>query len=389
MSDQTIEFAGKAWKRSGGVWVTAWQPPQDLNLRFEPSVRIVGRSRFDDFGNEHDGPAAVTAEQQAAAAYFLEHSSQVCSEVLGQLLRYCCRLHREDPGFFDALAGVETVDQLTPQLGELQVAIEDYSADGFAWMSITGDCDWEIEHGLGICVWKDIVLDIGTYDTVLSGPDAEYTSLPPLEVSSREQTRKSVLDTIASVSAAAAEAAEQAALNDMPDSVRLCSALASGDAAVVDQLVAKGVRLDNFPKPYQPPVFMAIQSCDPGLLRSMIELGARTDVKGLDGQTPIAQANEMLAGFRLSQGLQNSVLGDLSAMAGGENPLAGGLMSMLGNLQNEAAELLSQLEGQEHQPPAWDEQKVKYHQENIQNAAAEVNDMIPKLEEILQILSAQ
>lgn len=389
MSDQTVEFAGRSWTRSGGVWVTAWQPPQGLNLRFEPSIRIVGCSQFDDLGNETDEPAAVSAEQQAAAAYFFEHRSQICHEVLRQLLRYCRRLHQEDPQFFDELAGVETVEQLTPQIAELQVAIEHHSAEGCAWMSITGDCDWEIEHGLGICVWQDIVLDIGTYDTVLGGPDAEYTSLPPLADSRREQTRHSVLNRLASISAAEAEAAEQAALNALPDDVRLCFALASGDAAVVDQLVAKGVRLHNFPQPYQPPVFMAIQSCDPGLLKRMIELGARTDVKGLDGQTPIAQAQEMLAGFRLSQGLQNSVLGDLSAMADGEQPSRGGLMSMMGHLQNEAAELLSQMEGQQHQPPGWDDDRVSYHRANIEHAAAEVNDMIPKLEQIMQILSAQ
>jgi hypothetical protein len=389
MSDQTVEFAGRSWKRSGGVWVTAWQPPQDLNLRFQGSVRIVGHSQFDDLGNETDEPAAVSAEQQAAAAYLFEHPSQICREVLRQLLRYCRRLHQEDPQFFDELAGVETVDQLTPQIGELQVAIEYHSADGCAWMSITGGCDWEIEHGLGICVWQDIVLDIGTYDTVLGGPDAEYTSLPPLEDSGREQTRQSVLNTLAAISADEAEAAEQAALNDLPDSVRLCFALAGGDAAVVDQLVAKGVRLHNFPKPYQPPVFMAIQSCDPGLLKRMMELGARTDVTGLDGQTPIAQAREMLAGFRLSQDLQNSVLGDLSAMADREQPSTGGLMSMLGHLQNEAAGLLSQLADQQHQPPAWDDDRVSDHRGNIENAAAEVNEMIPKLEQIMQILSAR
>lgn len=171
--------------------------------------------------------------------------------------------------------------------------------------------------------------------------------------------------------------------------VRVCEALAGRDTGLVEELIASGVRLGDFPDPYLPPVFMGIMACDPDVVRRMIELGSRTDVKNSEGQTPLEAAKQMLQGFTLSQRLQKGVLGDLSSMVDGEDPAPGGLMSMLGDLQNEAAELLSQMDGEQHQPPAWDEERVKYHQDNIQNAANEVNELAPKLEEIVKILSSQ
>ncbi len=388
MADRTTEFGGKTWKRSGDAWVADFEPPRDLNLSIEPKIRIVGPRNFDDMDGEGSA-AEVTEEQKAAASYFLEHQVAIFQEVLRQLLRYCEHLYSEDPIFFEELANVQTIAQVTPQVDQLQVAVEHDSADGFAWMSLTGGCDWEMEHGLGICLWKDAVLDIGTYDTVMAGPDPAYTGLPPLEDSGREESRRAVINSIASVREAEAEAAEQAALENMPDEVRLCEALVGRNTGLAEELIASGVRLDDFPDPYLPPVFMAIMAWDPDVLRRMIELGARTDVKNFEGQTPLEAANQMLQTFGLSQRLQKGVLGDLSSMMDGGDPAAGGVLSMLGDLQNEAAELLSQMDGEQHQPPAWDEERVKYHQDNIQNAANEVNELIPKLEEIVKILSSK
>ena len=66
MSEQTTEFAGKTWKRSGDTWIAEFEPPRELNLSIQPSIRIVGPRDFADIDGE--GSAAEVTEEQKAAA---------------------------------------------------------------------------------------------------------------------------------------------------------------------------------------------------------------------------------------------------------------------------------------------------------------------------------
>jgi hypothetical protein len=218
------------------------------------------------------------------------------------------------------------------------------------------------------------------------GSDNRISITSPLEDPARQATRMRIIDAIESAAGAKAEAARFAYEAALPDSVKLANAIMMDDESEIKALVAKGVRLDTYPRDSGSPLVMAIGRHNVAAVRHMIELGAAVTRRGPDGMKLLQFSRQMQQGLRMSQRLQQEVLGDLSTMADGAAPPAGGLMSMLQNLQSGAADLLSQMDGHEHTSPLRNEDEINARQQDLQATARETTDALSQLDEIVNVL---
>lgn len=308
-----FEAVDRMWRRTGAGWATDFQPASANIGWLHVEGRLVIRpySEIDTMEGLEPPPELPlpSAEQLAAAKHFFRHESKIYDEVLRQLLRFCKARYQEDSTFFDGLEGVNSIEELQPQIGQFQISIEPEAVDGCAWLSMSGDCDWEPEHGTGVCVWKDIVLEVGTCDTLSHGPDNEFTMLPPLEDPKREATRVRVIDALQAAIRRRAEEAHEAFQSQLPEEVRLASAIIEGDEQQVQELVERGIRLHNYPSEYGSPLTPAVHAHNADAVRRMLELGARPQVNGKDGQTPLKAARQLADALRMSQRLRRQMLG--------------------------------------------------------------------------------
>ena len=60
---------------------------------------------------------------------------------------------------------VKSIDDYCEIMGAQTVRLQDIEKDGFAYYGIGFWCDWDEEHGLGIMMYKDRIVDIGGGDT--------------------------------------------------------------------------------------------------------------------------------------------------------------------------------------------------------------------------------
>lgn len=383
-----IEFAGKSWqRRSGCGWSIQFDPEQATIGSFSVSSTLYVRT-YDEADIEQDDREAPppSQEQNAAIGFFLGNQPAIYDEILRQLLRFCQQRHQEDPFFFDCLDGVNSIEQLQPLVGQFDISIERDAADGFAWVALSGNCDWEVEHGTGICLWKDIVLEVGTHDTLMQGPTNAFRMLPPLADADREATRVHVVEVLEAAAVAKAEAAEADFQARLPDPVRLQGAILTGDTVQVDELVSRDVSLKDYPAEYGSPLTSAVCCCNAVAVEQMLKHGARPGCKGPEGETPLKTAKQMLKTLQMSQQLQQQVMGDLSSMLAGQSPQTGGLMSMLGDLQDAAANMLTELDGNEYVPPARNEAQIAAKQKELQQTADETTNNLLSLKRIIDLL---
>jgi hypothetical protein len=122
--------------------------------------------------DEPDASRMPSESQRAAFAYLVERWQNVFSSVLEALLPYYQRIR---PRYLDFLE--EDAEQLMPELADAkklgplidirQVFIHPAPKDGVCVGLLFG-CTWDEEHGLGVIVHLDQVMEIGGADLAFS-----------------------------------------------------------------------------------------------------------------------------------------------------------------------------------------------------------------------------
>ena len=392
---ESIEVAGLNWSWCDEGWHATFDvaAPSSGDLPIGSSLLIRCQSLDEQEELEALGRLAEqavsepSASQIAAVEFFLANQSKVYDQILHELLRFCHARFQEDPMFYDMLQGVDDFTKLRPLLSNFRVCVEPVSARGIAWISLAGDCDWEVEHGTGICIWKDVVLEIGTFDTLLAGPTTEYFMMPALEDSDRENLRIEIVTEIekAVYAKAALFGQMSASVDDYPESYQLAGALLMGDERSAQEMIARGVRLDDYPEQLGSPIFHAIQSNNADLVERMIKLGASVERVNSQGQTPLQAAEELLRNLQGAQQLQQGVMDDVAAMLQGGTPQPGSLMSMYADLQKEATRLVSEIEGDVPEMPLMPD-LLAQQRKHFSEVANQTNRQLPELQRVIDIL---
>ena len=234
-----------------------------------------------------------TEAQIAAVKYLLENQSRIIERVLDASLRWARYFMENNEDWFDEDEAIESVSQLRDNMGALEILVSPQAVDGFAWIGFSTDCEWDEEHGLGIAVWKDTVIDVGHADVAFSTPYGGFDEILPIE---EKETRENVLSSLEEQE----QQAEAEYLASLPDSVKLVQAICIGDQDEVQRLKQRGAKVNDTPATFPPPIFMAMQTQDPAAVAAMIAEGASLSVKNHEGQTPVEFAQQMIETFSMS-----------------------------------------------------------------------------------------
>lgn len=110
-----------------------------------------------------------TEAQRETMAYHLEHGDVIQSAVLAALLphyeslrpRYVTFLGREADNLMPV---TQSPRDLLPLIDLRQMYLHPWTEDGAAYVGLLFGCTWDQEHGLGVILARDRVIEIGGAD---------------------------------------------------------------------------------------------------------------------------------------------------------------------------------------------------------------------------------
>jgi hypothetical protein len=123
------------------------------------------------------------ADYQCEAMMFhLTHGQRVFSAVLKALLPYYNKMRPRyrtflGDGFDTLMPVVLTKENLAPLIGLGHVHIHPWSKDGIGYIGLQFGCTWDKEHGLGLMMHLDRVVEIGGADVSFGWSPAEADTL--------------------------------------------------------------------------------------------------------------------------------------------------------------------------------------------------------------------
>lgn len=112
-------------------------------------------------GKEIDQNKIVTLEQINALKYLLENSDKVKDIILNRLLSEMPELKEI---YEDLIPDIKKIEDFKDYVGLSNVYLMTSDKDGYAYTGFELGCDWDEEHGIGIMMHKDRVIDIGDAD---------------------------------------------------------------------------------------------------------------------------------------------------------------------------------------------------------------------------------
>ncbi len=309
---KTIQIEGLSFTRGedGDGWccetsLNGWNGPE------KPCDVVIEIDTDDEFSwAASDVERQPTEAQVAAVKFLLENQSRIIERVLDASLCWARYFMQNNEDWFDDDDAIESLADLRDNLGGLDILVRPQAVDGFAWIGFSTDCEWDEEHGLGIAVWKDIVIDVGQADVSFSTPCGGFDEVLPVE---EKEIREHLLSSLEEQE----QQAEAAYLASLPDSVKLVHAICIGDGDEVQRLKQGGAKVSEVPAQFPAPIFMAIQSQDPTVVATIIDEGASLSVKNEEGQTPVEFAEQMVENFRITARMQAGDTDAINAMLGG------------------------------------------------------------------------
>jgi len=113
-------------------------------------------------GRQVDYVKTTTQEQINSLNFLQENSEKIRDEILNALYR---ELPEIRDIYDDLVPEINTISDLKKSIGLSIIHIMESDKDGFAYIGYELGCDWDDEHGLGIMMHKDRVIEIGQADT--------------------------------------------------------------------------------------------------------------------------------------------------------------------------------------------------------------------------------
>ncbi len=239
--------------------------------------------------------AGPTPEQVAAMRHLVENEVEVCQAVLEALYRSYQQYYSDerwrricDLPEISSPAGVTAA----AHPGQVRVCRE--SAEGVAHLLFEVNCDWEQEHGMCVVYRKDTGADWTTFDGVdeLLGVEYDEEDFEP------------------------------------PGYQELFQAVRADDQKKVQQLLAAGHDI-NAVGQFPPPLCMAVQLMDVGLVRRLLAVGADPKLKDFQNKTPLQHARAMLKSLAPQKG--DKMMEAVLALA--EQRLGPGALDFKGKLE--------------------------------------------------------
>ncbi|SCC50504.1 Uncharacterized protein BCZB5J_03915 [Bacillus cereus] len=141
-------------------------------------IIMIGYKNIDFFGNEVKVTLIVRGEddghfekeQYTAYNFLIERWLQLQQSILESILDYY-KQKRDELGYDvepnESYPLIETATQVLEKITLVGIFIPDNDLIDFLDIGLTFDCTWDMENGLGLCLMKDEVTEVGYQDVVL------------------------------------------------------------------------------------------------------------------------------------------------------------------------------------------------------------------------------
>ncbi|MFM2386972.1 MAG: hypothetical protein RL660_1729 [Bacteroidota bacterium] len=116
-------------------------------------------------GKEVDYVKISTAEQVNAIRYLVDHSVKVRDALFDGLLKQMPELQ---DCYADAIPEIKNLGDFKQYIGLANIHVMPADKDGYAYIGYELGCDWEEEHGIGVMMHKDRVVEFGQADTAFN-----------------------------------------------------------------------------------------------------------------------------------------------------------------------------------------------------------------------------
>jgi hypothetical protein len=212
--------------------------------------------------------AGPTPEQVAAFRHLTENEAEVCQAVLEALYRSYQQYYADERWRrICDLPEITSPSGVTAAAHLLDVQVCRENVDGVAHLLFAVDCDWEQEHGMCVVYRKDTGADWTTFDGMHELLGVEYD----------EENF------------------------ELPGNQELLQAVQDNDQKKVQQLLAAGHDI-NAVGQFPPPLCLAVQLMDVGLVSRLLSVGADPKLKDFENKTALQHARTMLRNFTPKKG---------------------------------------------------------------------------------------
>ncbi|MGH1258216.1 MULTISPECIES: DUF6985 domain-containing protein [Bacillus] len=138
----------------------------------------IGYKNIDFFGNEvkvtlivrREDDGHFEKEQYTAYNFLIERWLQLQQSILESILDYY-KQKRDELGYDvepnESYPLIETATQVLEKITLVGIFIPDNDLIDFLDIGLTFDCTWDMENGLGLCLMKGEVTEVGYQDVVL------------------------------------------------------------------------------------------------------------------------------------------------------------------------------------------------------------------------------
>ena len=121
-----------------------------------------GKVRVNMEGKEVGNVQVFTEAQLKAIRYLVENDQQVRDTLLLGLLN---ELPELQDIYEDLMPEIDAIEDFRNYIGLANLHVMASDKDGFAYIGFELGCEWDDEHGVGVMMHKDRVLEIGQADT--------------------------------------------------------------------------------------------------------------------------------------------------------------------------------------------------------------------------------
>lgn len=109
-------------------------------------------------GRQVDQVKTTTEEQIQALGFLNDNDAKIRDEILHALLKEIPEIRDI---YEDLVLEMNSITDFKPVVGLSIVHVMDSDKDGFAYIGYELGCDWDEEHGIGVMMHKDRVVEIG------------------------------------------------------------------------------------------------------------------------------------------------------------------------------------------------------------------------------------
>ncbi|WP_291353386.1 hypothetical protein [Desulfosporosinus sp.] len=128
-----------------------------------------GVYRLDIGGDMVQKDPHLSNEHLVAYQYTVDYQNEIRDRIIEALFKIYSDLHA-DYGYegdekLEYMPDVEAYEDFKRLIGLSQVHIMNVYKDGMAYVGYELNCTWDEEHGLGIMMYKDRIVELGSADT--------------------------------------------------------------------------------------------------------------------------------------------------------------------------------------------------------------------------------